>query len=73
MTQTGILTGETTFALMDALRDKIKEDDPHVLKAKEVLIRNMNNNNINKELAFDFDCQLFSIEEVLNNERRIFI
>lgn len=36
--QTGVLVGETTYALMDALRDKIKADDPMLLKAKEVLL-----------------------------------
>ncbi len=36
--QTGILTGNTTYALMDALRAKMKADDPQLLKAKELLI-----------------------------------
>lgn len=35
--ETGILTGETTYALMDALRTKMKSDDPQLLKAKELL------------------------------------
>ncbi len=35
--ETGILTGDTTYALMDALRAKIKADDPQLLKAKELL------------------------------------
>lgn len=35
--QTGVITGDTTYALMDALRDKIEKEDPHVLKAKELL------------------------------------
>lgn len=34
---TGELTGDTTYALMDALRAKLKKDDPQVLKAKELL------------------------------------
>ncbi|KOY83717.1 S41 family peptidase [Lysinibacillus macroides] len=36
--QTGILTGNTTYALMDALRAKMKADDPQLLKAKELLV-----------------------------------
>ena len=36
--KTGILTGDTTFALMDAVRDKIQKEDPMLLKAKEVLL-----------------------------------
>lgn len=35
---TGILTGDTTFGLMDKLRDKIEKEDPQLLKAKEVLL-----------------------------------
>lgn len=35
--KTGILTGDTTYALMDALRLKIKTDDPQLVKAKELL------------------------------------
>lgn len=35
---TGILAGETTFALMDALRVKLDEEDPQVLKAKEIIL-----------------------------------
>ena len=35
--ETGVLTGETTYALMDALRIKMKSDDPQLLKAKELL------------------------------------
>ena len=35
--QSGVLVGETTYALMDAIREKINNDDPHVLKAKELL------------------------------------
>lgn len=35
--RTGVITGDTTYKLMDALRDKIKKDDPHILKAKEWL------------------------------------
>ena len=36
--KTGILTGDTTYALMDAVRDKIQKEDPMLLKAKEVLL-----------------------------------
>lgn len=35
--QTGVIAGETTYALMDALREKIKNEDPHILKATELL------------------------------------
>lgn len=35
--QTGIIVGDTTYALMDALREKIDKEDPHVLKAIELL------------------------------------
>ncbi len=35
--QTGSIAGETTYALMDALREKIDQDDPHVEKAKQLL------------------------------------
>ena len=35
--ETGILAGETTFALLDALSAFIKENDPQLLKAKELL------------------------------------
>lgn len=35
--ETGVLTGDTTYALMDALRAKMKTDDPQVIKAKELL------------------------------------
>ncbi|AYC29452.1 S41 family peptidase [Paenisporosarcina cavernae] len=35
--ETGVLIDETTFALMDALREKIKTDDPQLLKAKEIV------------------------------------
>ncbi|MFJ7953596.1 S41 family peptidase [Lysinibacillus sp. NPDC096418] len=35
--ETGVLTGVTTYALMDALRTKLKTDDPQVVKAKELL------------------------------------
>ncbi|MGN7477416.1 S41 family peptidase [Solibacillus silvestris] len=34
---TGILTGDTTYALMDAISEKLKTDDPQILKAKELL------------------------------------
>jgi len=36
--ETGVLTGNTTYALMDALRAKMKADDPQLLKAKELLL-----------------------------------
>lgn len=35
---TGILAGETTIGLMQKLREKIENDDPQLLKAKEVLL-----------------------------------
>lgn len=35
--QTGSIVGETTYKLMDALREKIAQEDPHMLKAKELL------------------------------------
>ena len=35
--ETGILTNETTYALMDALREKMKSEDPQLLKAKELV------------------------------------
>lgn len=34
---TGILTGDTTYALMDAISEKLKNEDPQILKAKELL------------------------------------
>nr|WP_106778881.1 S41 family peptidase [Lysinibacillus timonensis] len=34
---TGTIIGDTTYTLMDALREKIKNEDPHILKAKELL------------------------------------
>lgn len=36
---TGVVTGETTHALMDALSKLIEEEDPMLLKAKEVLTK----------------------------------
>lgn len=33
----GILTGDTTYALMDAISEKLKTEDPQILKAKELL------------------------------------
>lgn len=39
--ETGILTGDTTYALMDSLRLKIKKDDPQLLKAKELLLEDL--------------------------------
>lgn len=38
--QTGVIVGETTYALMDAIREKIDKEDPHVLKGKEILAGN---------------------------------
>lgn len=35
--QTGSIVGETTYQLMEALREKIAQEDPHLLKAKELL------------------------------------
>ncbi len=35
--ETGILSGETTFTLLDALSAFVKENDPQLLKAKELL------------------------------------
>ncbi|MFF2752854.1 S41 family peptidase [Psychrobacillus sp. NPDC058041] len=35
---TGELTGETSFVLMDKLREKIVKDDPQLQKAKEVVL-----------------------------------
>ncbi|ALS78581.1 S41 family peptidase [Planococcus kocurii] len=35
---TGILTGESTFAVMDALREKIENDDPQLQKAKTIIM-----------------------------------
>lgn len=37
---TGVLVGDTTFALMDALSEYIKANDPMLLKAKEILLAN---------------------------------
>ena len=35
--ETGVLVGETTFTLLDALSTFIKDNDPQLLKAKEIL------------------------------------
>ncbi|ARK23466.1 peptidase S41 [Sporosarcina sp. P37] len=40
--QTGVLTGDTTIGLMQKLRDKMKEDDPQLLKAKEIVLKEIN-------------------------------
>ena len=37
----GILVGDTTYGLMNELRNKIHEEDPQLLKAKEVLMEQM--------------------------------
>ncbi|WP_432358850.1 S41 family peptidase [Sporosarcina sp. UB5] len=34
----GILVGDTTYGLMNKLRNKIREDDPQLLKAKEIVM-----------------------------------
>lgn len=39
---TGVLTGDTTFGLMDKLRQKIADEDPQLLKAKELLLEQIN-------------------------------
>lgn len=39
---TGVLTANTTFGLMDKLRQKIADDDPQLLKAKELLLEKIN-------------------------------
>ncbi len=39
---TGELTGESTFILMDKIREKIVKDDPQLLKAKEVVTELLN-------------------------------
>lgn len=41
LTVDGVLVGETTFGLMNELRDKMQEEDPQLLKAKEVLLEQM--------------------------------
>ncbi|MEG0471406.1 MAG: S41 family peptidase [Solibacillus sp.] len=33
----GVLTGETTYALLDAIGQKLKTEDPQIVKAKELL------------------------------------
>lgn len=38
---TGILIGDTTYGLMEKLRDKIKNDDPQLKKAEEVLLEEL--------------------------------
>lgn len=35
---TGVLTGDSTFAVMDALREKIENDDPQLQEAKKLLM-----------------------------------
>lgn len=39
--ETGILAGETTYALMDRLRVKIEKEDPQLLKAKELMLKEL--------------------------------
>ncbi len=39
---TGVLTKDTTFGLMDRLREKISENDPQLMKAKELLLEKIN-------------------------------
>lgn len=38
--QTGTIVGETTYELMDSLRKKMDEEDPHILEAKKILLSN---------------------------------
>lgn len=38
--QTGSIAGETTYEIMDALREKIDKDDPQIKKATELLSEN---------------------------------
>ncbi|MFJ8235344.1 S41 family peptidase [Ureibacillus sp. NPDC094379] len=38
--QTGSIAGETTYEIMDALREKIDKDDPQIKKATELLSKN---------------------------------
>ena len=33
----GVLTGDTTYALLDKINEKLKTDDPQIVKAKELL------------------------------------
>lgn len=40
---TGILLEESTYGLMEKLRTKIQEDDPQLMKAKEVLLEKVGN------------------------------
>jgi carboxyl-terminal processing protease len=37
----GILAGDSTTGLMEKLRTKIEEDDPQLLKAKELLLEKL--------------------------------
>ena len=39
--ETGILTGDTTYALMDRLRLKIEKEDPQLLKAKKLVLEEL--------------------------------
>jgi len=39
--ETGILTGDTTYALMDQLRLKILKEDPQLLKAKSLVLEEL--------------------------------
>lgn len=39
--QTGILIGDTTYGLMDELRQKIENDDPQLQQAKELLLKKL--------------------------------
>ena len=41
--ETGVLTGETTYALMDQLRVKIDKEDPQLLKAKTLVLDELAN------------------------------
>ena len=70
--ETGILTGNTTYALMDALRAKMKADDPQLLKAKELLVgtaekqRKQQTNNVAvATVVFHGICDSFLWEELI--------
>ncbi len=39
--ETGVLTGETTYVLMDRLREKIEKEDPQLLKAKDLVLKEL--------------------------------
>lgn len=45
---TGVLSDDTTYALMDQLRLKVKEEDPQLLKAREVLLKELGSTGTSK-------------------------